>query len=524
MNSFGIYFGDKSLGLSETKGRKLVNNLHVDRSILGGGEGGEKVPDELKIVALLKDHLRRYKITANEAVVSLSSRDLIVRTFDIPIMPPDELKSAIVFEAKKYVPFKIEELVSDYHVTVDRPNKRNLIVFVGIKKDILAKYVSMIAQLGLKISGLEYYGFSMMRLASLAGVPNRGVCALVSAGTIKEGETNFMVMDNGFPLFCRDIVLGGEAPAVTAESESVPPVANGGSMLAEKLKTELRVSFDFYSRKFSGKRITTLYYIAPDELRQEIESFAREMGVVTQSVDVSKLLGVGVPYSIGQTSSFSASLMKSVKSGISVNLLSPKSSAFSSRKLDANINVNVGSMISGFIFDPKSVVFGALICAGVYGYGEYRMVPFKNQLKETVAKRLQFDKMPADDSLESLQGLRDEYERKIQVFDRLIRNQMLITAPLNSIPTLLPEGIWLTGLNFVSREDGDVELEFSGLAYLEDGEQEMLRINEFLGNLASDQAFTQAFRDIKLVTMDRVENFNVKSTTFSIRCVKTRKR
>jgi len=100
-NSLGIYFGSKVINIVETKGKKVVNNIQIARSLISTAGLEEKVPEEVKIVALFKDELRRNKIELKEANLCLSGRDIIIRNFELLSLSHAELASAVTFEAKK---------------------------------------------------------------------------------------------------------------------------------------------------------------------------------------------------------------------------------------------------------------------------------------------------------------------------------------------------------------------------------------------------------------------------------------
>ena len=59
MNSLGIYFGPKAITLVETKGKKVLNTGQISRLALSHSEFEERVPDQIKMVALFKDELRQ---------------------------------------------------------------------------------------------------------------------------------------------------------------------------------------------------------------------------------------------------------------------------------------------------------------------------------------------------------------------------------------------------------------------------------------------------------------------------------
>ena len=144
MNTLGVYFGPQLISIVETKGKKPINYTKVSQATVSAGEIlEEKVPAPLKLIALLKDELMQNNIEANEAVVSISGKDLIVRTFEMPILPRQELDTAVNFEVKKYIPFKIEDLISDFQYKLDKTIQKTRVLFVGIKKEVLDNYLNI---------------------------------------------------------------------------------------------------------------------------------------------------------------------------------------------------------------------------------------------------------------------------------------------------------------------------------------------------------------------------------------------
>jgi len=66
----------------------------------------------------------------------------------MPAMSQDELENAIKFEAEKYIPFKTDNLISDYQTRFERNSKTNLILFTGLKKETLDRYLSILTKNG----------------------------------------------------------------------------------------------------------------------------------------------------------------------------------------------------------------------------------------------------------------------------------------------------------------------------------------------------------------------------------------
>jgi type IV pilus assembly protein PilM len=210
MSLLGIYFGPKVIKIVEVKGHKVSVSTQIQQTAVSSGELEEKVPAEVKaveIVAMFKDELRRHKIESKGAALCLSGKDLIIRTFEIPMIPKEEIESAVRFEAKKYIPFKVEDLITAHQLKFDRANRTHMVLFMGIKKEALDRYISILNQLDLKIHCVEYSAFSMLRHLKLNKLSDKGVVGVLSADLSGEDEANFTVLEDGFPLFSRDISL-----------------------------------------------------------------------------------------------------------------------------------------------------------------------------------------------------------------------------------------------------------------------------------------------------------------------------
>ncbi|MDD5246986.1 MAG: pilus assembly protein PilM, partial [Candidatus Omnitrophica bacterium] len=303
----GIYFGPTTICLVETTGKKIINAVKIPRTALSQDDLEEKVPEEVKLVAVFSDEFRNSNIQAQEATLALSGKDLIVRTFELPVLPANELDNAITFEAKKYIPFKAEDLVSDFQVEFDKKTKKNIVLYIGIRKDILDKYFAIFKQLGIKLSNVDYSAFSVLRMLKLAGAGQSGVIGLMSMDSQEDDEANFMVLDNGFPVFSRDITLASPAEGAGLPAETTR------EQLLDKLKTELRISLDYYNRKFPQKKIVNMFFITDENLRYELEFFVREMELSVQFVNTAKYLGKDQVFSLSVIKGFGGALARVVK-------------------------------------------------------------------------------------------------------------------------------------------------------------------------------------------------------------------
>jgi hypothetical protein len=515
MSSLGIYFGSKIISIVDTNGKKVAANAHLLQSTVTTGELGEKVPVELKaieLVALFKDELRRNKITAKEAAVCLSGKDLIIRNFEIPILPREELQGAISFEAKKYIPFRIEDLVSDFQLEQDKVNKRNQVLFMGIKKETLDRYLSLANDLNLKINAIEYSAFSLIRALALSGISTKGIIAIVCADLKEEDEANFIVLENGFPVFSRDISLasGPDDLGKSAESDA--------GMGLEKLKTEIRVSLDYYHRKFPARNIQRIFLISNPEHRSELEAGVMETGLTAQFLEISKYTGSSVAYSSSFAKGYTVSLAKAIRSDIKLNLLASRARLKAGVKPKA-APLDLSSLVKGIKINPLVILLGIAICVGVFIFGQSQTKPLQEELSGVINKQVKISSIKPEATFDELIVIDSGYKTKLDSLDKLIKRQLYLTYPLDVIPRVIPEGVWLVNFTFKKDNKGVSDLLLKGVAVLGDSDKEMEAVSNFASNLKENSSFNQYFKNIKTLAIDRVEAEGGSAmTNFSISC------
>jgi Tfp pilus assembly PilM family ATPase len=514
MNSLGIYFGTNSIGLAEVKNKKLVNSVLIPQASVFSGDFEEKVPTDVKIVALIKDALRTNRMDVDSGTVCISGQDLIIRTFELPKLPSNELKSAINFEAKKYIPFKLEDLIYDFQVESDQKSKLNTIFFVGIKKEVLEKYSSMARQLNIKINVIEYSAFSILRFLRLCGVKDGGVIASFCFDLNNEDEINFMVSENGIPFFSRDIMLMGglndlDAPAVNVQMKKY-----------DKLKNEIRVSQDYYRRRFPDKRIKTFYVLSGQDMREDLQGFFTGSGIPVKFVDTSKVLGKGIAYSSILAKSFGAVLFKSLPLKVKIDLFSARLKADSIKSSEGIFVFKdaIFAFMDGVKVDFRIIFLGILICAATFGYGIYRIQPVREEINLIKDKRPKVASISTSEDYSFLAARDLNLKKKLNNLDSLIKNQLYATYFINIIPQALPEGVWLTKFISTRNQDSLPELTIDGQAYLGDSDKEFEAVNTFLNNLRSNKFFSKNYKEIAITFVDRKSILDKSVAVFNIVC------
>ncbi len=512
MSLLGIYFGSRFINVVELQNKKILRNIQIPlSSVLAQGDN-EKIPTDIKLVALLKDEFRKHNIDTKEAVVALSGKDLLIRTFSMPVLPREEMASAISFEAKKYIPFKIEDVVSDFELRYDRASRRNLVVYVGIRKEALEKYLSVLKQLQLIPISLEYSAFSILRLLRLAGQRDKGLIGVVCVDD-QEEEVSFSVLENGYPLFSRDFTLAADADRPVNSPEAA---AGDISLKVEKLRTESRVSLDYYRRKFPAKEIKKAFLLSSYESRADIETVLRDIGLNCSYVNLSPIFkNQSIPSQISFYKAYACALFKTIKGPLKANLVEAKAKL----KPSAISRLPAAGLLSGLRLDFRLILLGVVFCGLAYGYGQYQLKPLQARLEQLLAAHPQVTTISPDTAYEQLVQIGDKYGKKLAALDQMVNKQQYFTAVLNAIPRAAPKGLWLTDMTFRKISVDGGELNLSGLAYVsQDKVAGTNLINTFVDNLRQSAAFQGSLGNIQITSLDSVEKDKIPVTKFIVSC------
>jgi type IV pilus assembly protein PilM len=507
MKTLGVYFGPQLISIVETKGNKPINYTKVSQATVSAGEIlEEKVPASAKLIVLLKDELMQNNIGTNEAVVSISGRDLIVRTFEMPILPRQELDTAVNFEVKKYIPFKIEDLISDFQYKLDKTIQKTRVLFVGIKKETLDNYLNILSQLGIKIKSIEYSAFSILRLLKLAGIKEKGIIAVVNIDITKDDETNFVVLDDGFPLFSRDINLmdGYEEVARAEETQQ--------GVILEKLKREIQISLDYYNRKFPGKNISKIFFIANPNCRADLDGFTKDLGLGIHFIDINKYIDRLITFSLAFVKGYSSSLSK-INIAVKINLLLAQERVTKKTAQEALMPL---SWVMRFKSDIMVGIACFLIFILIFLFRIYRISPLQNELKNIIDIRPATSTISGELSYSELLDTNSNYKIKAEAMDKIIKKRLYLTPLLDAIPRVVPKGIWLVKLSF--KEEEKTELILEGTAYLGNSDKELELVNTFLSHLKENPAFIKYFKEMSVVSTGHKQIEKTSITNFVISC------
>jgi type IV pilus assembly protein PilM len=270
----------KIVEISVKKNKPYLSNYAVGK--LGNlRKSGNEVFMDDQLANYLKEVIRRGKFSKDNVYASVPSFGGLVVMIEIPEMPQAELAQTIQFEAHKYIPLPLEDLVLSWDIVgggnkieagkpapsqmVGMTDGKTQVLLVAVPKSNVAKYQNLIKNSGLKLKALEIESFSLAR--SLVG-KDPGKFIIIDIGS---RVCNIILVEGGEIRVSRNLDAGGFG--ITQE---ISRSMNIDEERAEKLKisgNNLMGKESNLSLPIMGlitdeiKRVLGAYYKSPENIK-----------------------------------------------------------------------------------------------------------------------------------------------------------------------------------------------------------------------------------------------------------------
>jgi len=233
-------------------------------------------PSEESLSRGLKSLLATTRISAKEVAISVSGSGVVVRFVELPSMHEAELVKALPYEADKYIPFDIGDVILE-HIILEKneAEKKMKVLLVCARKDFINDRIEMLKKAGLRPILIDVDSFAIFNsfIKSVsAGERVRKTIVLLNIGS---HLTNVVVACGDTPWMVRDINLGGsnltqalqeqlgieEARArslkqnAAEQNEEMLSILKGVLL---RLAEEIKLSFTYYENQY-GKGVDEVY-------------------------------------------------------------------------------------------------------------------------------------------------------------------------------------------------------------------------------------------------------------------------
>ncbi|MBU0671054.1 MAG: type IV pilus assembly protein PilM [Patescibacteria group bacterium] len=295
----GIDIGSSSIKLvelSNQKGRAKLNTygyLEEKNDVLKSQDDQniQKVADSVKKL------VESSKGTSKKVIAALPSFTVFSSIISLPEMPKKEMQNAVEWEAKKFVPMPLEEMILDWKLlenfgeeiqpaeksesktenqgNINEKDKKNIkILITAAPQNLVTKYMEIFQKAGLQIVSLETEAFALER--SLVGHdPSPVMVVDIGAST-----TSITIVRSSVPIINRSIDLGGESITKT--------IANSLNILperAEQFKRDYGLSLSQEESSQVPKRIEFMISSIVNEIRYVLNLYqSQNQGMIEKII------------------------------------------------------------------------------------------------------------------------------------------------------------------------------------------------------------------------------------------------
>lgn len=260
------------IGTFSIKYARLSSGKEGEQKLLGFGLSYIYRPSDEGFIEALKELSKEFP--ERSVNISVSGPSVVVRYVQMPKMSKEELASSMQFEAEKYIPFNIREVMLDYHILEAEVAGKMDVLLVAAKRDIIDKKVNILQEADLSANLIDIDSFALINAFSLGknAAADEKVKAVINIG---EHMTGMNIVSKGRPRFTRDIQIGGRdlTKAISekmnldmdAARELKHNPADKTSDIMEickgifsNMSDEIRLSLSFYENQ-SGTSIDEIY-------------------------------------------------------------------------------------------------------------------------------------------------------------------------------------------------------------------------------------------------------------------------
>lgn len=213
----------------------------------------------------IKSAVSALNLSSRTVNLAVSGQWVIIRIIEMPAMNPAEVKQALPFEAQRYLPFNIQEVIIDGAVLGPSGSGKQWVLIVACKKELIERRVDWAKRAGVDVALIDVDALALANAFLSTGRAGGAhqTCTLIDVGA---QLTNLVIFQGSIPYLVRDIPWGGdkfiryaaeqlglEPSALSAQlgkADAPPELAGALKLSVEALVTELQLSFDYFENKF----------------------------------------------------------------------------------------------------------------------------------------------------------------------------------------------------------------------------------------------------------------------------------
>jgi Tfp pilus assembly PilM family ATPase len=459
---------------------------------------GSNLNEEFQTMTVFQELLEQNQFSAGPFYVSLPMKEIILRSFTIPSVKPDEMQGAIKFEAKKYLPIDIQDLSFVFHTIPFTENKvrRLQVIFFAVRKETLLRYDRIFKKIN---AGISYCEPCVVSLAKVL---------LFKKEITANDHLAFFSMDKNSGRIC--FIKSGVPQFVRDFSISIPEEAAASSQaLNLKIVNEVANSFDFYARQFNVEHIEQLLVSSEAVSEELLGALEAELKLKLRKVSPIVTMGergqnndTDVIYAMG------ACVDPSIDAVSGFNFLGDSTSKY-------RLQFDLTKILTTY----RDSVLIFLVCAAVL-FGAQTFFQGKLKLIQQQYDQISSKEGPyySNVPVETIQADLQQSTDSLQAYKN-VRAKSDIALVVLKVASHLPKGAMLDKLSvqYPQENSAYVVIEMNGHV-VGDPDKQIASVNQIYFDLKNDKVLLQFVKSVRLLSMVSQNIGDKKSTVFQIQC------
>jgi|SRR5579872_1825683 len=201
----GVDIGTDNIKIAQITSKDNVHTLDTYGVVNVSFKIDDMVEDNItKTANVLKNLIEKAEVTTRKVVASLPNSTVFTSIIEMPKMSDSELKTAVEFEAKKYVPLPMSELTLSWVILEKLSDGKSTVLITAVPNNILRSYMQIFQIAKLEPVALEIEALALIR--SVVG-DDKGNNLLVDIGA---RSTHLNIIERGNLVLARSVPIGGE--------------------------------------------------------------------------------------------------------------------------------------------------------------------------------------------------------------------------------------------------------------------------------------------------------------------------
>lgn len=230
---------------------------YAEASLPAGAVRDGEVADADVVSATLRQLWSKAKFGTKDVVIGVGNQRVLVREFDLPWLPDNQIKQALPFHVQGVLPMSTDDALLDFLPVSEfegRSGRTLKGMLVAAQRDTVNANVLAVVGAGLRPTMVDLNAFALLRAVCRGDLATRTV-AVVDVGA---HLTHVVVSQRGVPRLARTLPSGGQGV-----TDAVSSAAGIGRPEAEDAKRALGIGYQ-------GDDVTAPAARAVDESAQKL--------------------------------------------------------------------------------------------------------------------------------------------------------------------------------------------------------------------------------------------------------------